>query len=472
MNFLKYTLVAVFCSAIAFGCDDFGDINENPNQPVSVPSSQLLADIVRVSQNQAYSTFLGGDMGSCWAQHWSKVQYNDEERYSPRQTVIEAAWDIFYADVISDARSMELLAAAEGNKTNMGIALTMQAYGLNFLTDIYGDIPNTEAIRAGDAILTPAYDAQSVVYDSIFAKLDRADALLAAGEGSVDASFDILYHGDASKWRKFANSLKFRALMRVSGKRAGVGAELTALLSRPMFTSNDDEAKLVYLSEQPNANPIYETIVFGNRGEFKVNSVLVDYLTTLQDPRLAVYAGTNDAGEYRGKPSGYQNVPNEDYNYQNVSPVGDFYLEAEAPAYLISYSELLFLHAEAAAKGFISGAPVDYYNAAITANMEANGITSGIADYLATGAVAYSETNIQLQKWIALYAQGIEAWTEWRRTGIPALSPAFEANPAVGAIPSRFSYPATEQTTNKANYDAAVAAQGADRLTTKVWWMN
>lgn len=457
---LSFVAVLVFTA-----CEDFEDLNTNPNEPVAVPSANLMTDVERNMANRLYSTFNGFDMGSCWVQHISKVQYNDEERYSPRQSVIEANWDVTYEDVISDARTMELLAIDEGNPAVQGAAIVLQAFGYAYLTDSYGDIPLTEAMQASNANFTPAYDDQEVVYDSLFAMLDRADALLASGSGSISASFDILYGGDATKWRKFANSLKFRTAMRVSGVQ-DVSAILTELMSRPMFTSSADEAKLVYLAAQPNANPIYETVVFGARGEFKLAEPLVTTLTTLGDPRLSVYVGPNDAGEYRGKPAGIQNVPNDDYNYNNVSPIGDFYLQPENPGYFLAYGELLFLMAEAADRNLITASATDLYNSAVTEAMRASGITTGVDVYLAQGSVAFSSENIQLQKWIALFTQGVEAWTEWRRTGIPSLDLALDGNPAVTVIPRRLSYPATEQTTNKANYDAAVASQGADVLIT------
>jgi len=469
MKFIKYFFTGIVLVAATSSCDDFEDLNRNPNDPVVVPASQLLADLVLIGTDRLYSTFNGGDMGAAWAQHWAKVQYNDEARYSPRQSSIEVFWDQFYEDVLSDARTMELLAAGEGNQVAQGAALVMEAYALSVLTDIYGDIPNTEAVRASEGLFTPAYDAQELVYDSIFAKLDRADALLAGGSGVLTASFDVVFGGDASKWRKFANSLKFRGLMRISGVKS-VGAELTALMARPMFTSSADEAKVAYLSAQPNANPIYETIVFGTRGEWKIAEPLVTTLTDLNDPRLAVYAQPNDAGIYRGKPAGIRDVPNEEYNYNNVSAVGLLYLEPDAPAVLMSYSELLFLMAEAADRSLITGDANALYQSAITENMSRNGITTGVADYLAQGSVAFSSDNIQIQKWIALYTQGIEAWTEWRRTGLPALSPALDANPTIGEIPSRLTYPATEQTTNNANWKAAGGE--SITLTSPVWWMG
>ena len=131
--------------------------------------------------------------------------------------------------------------------------------------------------------------------------------------------------------------------------------------------------------------------------------------------------------------------------------------------------------AEAAHKGYISGSAETYYQNGVSASFAANGLSQAdAAAYLAQGTVAYTQATglqkIAEQNWLGLFCQGIEAWTEWRRTGYPALQPAIEA--VINEIPSRFTYPSIEQSVNKANYDAAVSGQGADLLTTKVWWMN
>ena len=475
MKRFKIITILFFSLLVSVGCDnDFEELNKDPNNPVAVPSDLLIPGVVREAQNRSYSTFVGGDMGACWAQQFAKVQYNDEARYIPRQSVISQVWDRYYAIVIADADAMYNIAQNEGNNNMMGVALTLQAYGYAFLTDVYGAIPFSEAITADEGNIAPVYDSQEAVYTGIFAMLDEAIALLGTG-GNIDSTNDILYGGNANLWKKFASSLKFRALMRASGKM-DVSSQLQALVSGgSLFASNSDDAKLVYLGADPSANPLYESIVFGTRGEWKINSKMVDRLAEDSDPRLAVYAGLNDSDEYRGKPSGYADVPNDDYNYTNVSPLGDFYLRPELPGVFVSNSELKFLMAEAVTKGYTSGDANSLYIEAITASLDFNEISAGDkASFMnlvaLSGTQATALQQIAEQNWIALFSQGVEAWNEWRRTGYPALSPAFEAD--LNQIPSRYNYPTTEASINKANYEAAIAAQGADNLTTPVWWMN
>ncbi len=474
MKILKYALIVTFVVSIFSSCDKgFEELNKNPNEPTKVPSGLLLADVVRNTGNNLYSTFIGGDMGECWGQHWAKVQYNDEARYIPRSSIIEAIWKNFYEDVVSDASQMEALAAKEGNDAGQGAAIVMQAYAYLILTDYFGDIPFSEAAKAQEGIFTPKYDSQQDVYHGVIDMLNRASDLLASGRGSLISTSDLLYGGDVAKWEKFANSLQFRALMRISGKE-DVKDRLTTLMGKPMFASNDDDAELTYLSAKPNANPIWETVVDGVREEFKVNSVLVDMLQNNSDPRLDVYVAKNAAGEYRGKPAGIFDLPSDDYNYDNVSPIGSAYLQPEKPAVFMSYSELLFFQAEAAKQGWITGSAKDFYEAGVKANLEKNGKGDDYATYIATPFAAYNDANamekIATQKWLALFCQGAETWTEWRRTKIPALTPAIDGN--INEIPSRIPYPSIEQSVNKDNYNAAVSSLGGDLLTTKFWWLN
>jgi len=468
----KIIVFILFLSTLLYttSCDkNFDEINQDPNNPTAIESGLLIADALRNTGNEMYSTFVGGDMGSCWSQQWAKVQYNEEALYTPRESVIGMVWNTFYEDLGSDANVMYNLAVTEENTNMQAVALTLEAYAFSLLTDLYGDIPFSEAFKTDEGILAPKYDSQADVYTGILAMLDEANGLYSPTGGAINATSDIMYGGDYTKWQKFTNTLKFRVLMRMSSK-SDVSAQLTEVLTQPVFTSSADEAKIVYLSSDPNANPIYETIVYGTRGEFKVCNVLVTMLEDLNDPRLEVYVGENADGDLRGKPAGIFNVPNEDYNYENVSPIGDHFLQPEWPAYFFSYSEFMFLKAEAAQKGYISGTPDDFYQKGVTASMvetETEVGTFVTPALSSTEAVALEQ--IYNQKWLALYCQGVEAWTEWRRTGYPVLNAAIDGR-LNGLLPYRYTYPSSEQTLNGTNYQAAIANQGADLLTTKLWW--
>jgi hypothetical protein len=473
LNIILYT----FLSFVLFtGCDEgFEELNVDPNNSTAVPAHLLLGGPQRIYMNTMYSAQYGGDMGACWAQQWSKVQYNDEARYVPRRTVIDNIWDGMYSSVIAESKAMYDLAEAEGNNSLKGAGLVMQAVAYQTLVEFYGPIPLTQAIDGNN--LQPAYDNESVVFDGIIQMLSDASTLLASGKGTITASSDLFYGGNVSNWIKLANSLKFRALMRISSTK-NVSGDLQALMGK-MFTSNADNAQISYLSTQPDANPIWETIVDGNRAEYKINSVMVEMLTSLNDDRLAIYAGENASGNIVGKPSGFgvqTTLPNEDlgYTYANISPLGEKYLTATLPGVLMSYSQLSFLIAEAANEGYISGgitSALDWYKKGITASFEFNGLSA--SSYLAQPNLDFTtnadaRAKIATQEWIALFGQGFESWTEWRRNKIPVLAPAAES--LIDQIPSRLFYPTTEPSLNKENYEAGVQTIGSDNLTAPLFW--
>ena len=473
ISILFVALIGLFSAS----CDkDFETVNTDPNNPTAVPAHLLLGNIIRVNQNTIYGMQQGGDMGMCWSQQVSKVQYNDEERYIPRRTAIDGIWSTLYASVISDAKSMYTLAEAEGNTNLMGISLVLQANAFQILTDLYGPIPYTHACEPLN--LKPAYDSQEVVYAGILDLLTQADAKLAAGSGSVPASSDLVYGGNTTKWRKLANSLKLKALMRVSGVRAGVGAEIQALVTAGnLMSSNSDSAQLAYLAAQPDANPIYETVVFGARFEYKVSSVMVNMLQTANDPRLAVYAKKNSADAYVG------NIPGEEHSgsYAAYSSLGTLYQSATLPGVILSNAQVQFLLAEASVKFPANsiGDPTTYLVKGIQSNLDYNGVSAAAAAaYIAPIETGFPTASTSLQKeliatesWVALFGQGFEAWTEWRRTHFPALSPV--VNAAETAIPKRLYYPSTEISLNRDSYNAATATiTGGDTLTSPLWWMN
>ncbi|HYG01626.1 MAG TPA: SusD/RagB family nutrient-binding outer membrane lipoprotein [Chryseosolibacter sp.] len=485
-NIKKYA-IALMSVAFVAGCtSDFEEMNQNPNGPVVIPSYLHLPSIMEATADQLYSTFNGGDMGATWVQHWAKVQYNDEERYSPRVTSINSWWNLLYARPLQDSRKMKEFARNEGNQQIVGVALIWETYIFSLLTDTFGDIPFTEALKGEQGVTLPTYDRQQDIYPALVDSLESAVAYL-GGTGTIPAANDVMYGGDASKWIKFANSLRFRLLMRMSAK-VDVNADLQALVNEGnMFSSNEDNAQLNYLGQNPNANPLWNTIVFTNRLEWRINETLVTVMQGLNDPRLEVYAQPNDADIIRGAAPGIEEPTTKGYDFANTSMLGEYFLRPNTPAVFMDYAELNFLLAEAANKNMISGgdaAEAAYYNAGVTASfdtyngveVESGEIFISASSYLATPAVAYDPSEglvlINTQKWIALYGQGIEAWTEWRRTQLPALDPAIDPI-GINEIPSRYYYPSDEQSLNSTNYAAAVAAMGApDVLTTPVWWME
>ena len=287
--------------------------------------------------------------------------------------------------------------------------------------------------------------------------------LSAGGFGQAD----IIYNGDINEWFKFANSIKLKLgiiIADVDAARAKTEVESAA---PNVFTSNSDNALVSYTTTPPNVNPIWTNLVQSNRNDFVVANTLVDTLNAHNDPRREFYFTATDDGNYVGGVYGAGN------SFSNYSHPSDKIEAADFPGIIMTYAEVQFLLAEAAARGFnVGGTAEAHYNAGVTASIEFWGGTGADAQqYLAMPVNQYDASNwrksIGVQAWINYYTDGFDAWIEQRRLDYPQL----KAPPsAVTAFPVRFTYPSTEINLNKANYEAASASIGSDKVTTKLFW--
>ena len=272
--------------------------------------------------------------------------------------------------------------------------------------------------------------------------------------------------------------MRMRLAMRMSEvNAAGAQSEFVAAYDAGGFDSDDDNAMFDWTGA-PYENPFYENYL--GRDDNSISQTMVEILKGLNDPRLALYAepAASD-GEYRGHENGRDDLP-AGQSLADISRIGDFWRAdgAATPTAVMTYSEVLFLEAEAAARGWIAGDPATLYMEAIEANMnlyDGQGVgpsDTEIADYMAQAEISYTGlADIHLQKWIALYMNGSEAWANARRTGVPD-RPVGADLVWLGKIPVRFSYPSDEQSLNNSNLQAALSAQGMSGpdLVTELWW--
>ena len=503
LNIITIFLAAGLLSACT---RDFSDVNTDKNDPTAVGPDLLLSGVIRNMMNQQVNAAWG--IGNIVVQHHAKIQFVNEDRYLWGEQ--NSIWD----DVYNNYRNVQnIFTSIDNDSTSVyyGVSLILKSWMFAQATDAYGDIPYSEAGRGKlEGIYQPVYDKQEDIYNGILIDLERANKLLSTSSTVTVLSGDILYGGGAGaviKWRKLANSLRIRYLLRLSKKKdvnAAMQAILADAVANPLFENNNDNAELVYEEAAPNQWPLYGSRV-GSFDEFRVSKTLSDRLTALGDPRLKVFGRPSQksvaAGTpvIEGIPNGLENSEALAYNggAQGVSRVGytfaclvcnDKDQPAPAPAaargLLMTYAELQFSLAEAREKNMItSGDAATYYTNGITANFaywdkivpdEYNIDVTMPAAYLIQGAVAYTGTQeeklakIALQKWVAYYFNGLEAWFDWRRTGMPEILPV-GSNLNGGKIPVRFIYPLKEQSLNAANREAAVKRQGADILNTKPW---
>lgn len=470
------------------GCTkDFDDINTNPNAPIAVNSGLLLPQIQR--------DMIGSLLGETWGigniviQHTAKNQFVNEDRYLWGE--LNSIWDNVYSNM-RDVKNIIAQSEANGENNYKGVALVMKSWMFSLATDAYGDVPYSQAIQAKEGQNYPAYDPQEQIYNGILADLKTANDIL--GTSNEVIAGDIIFGGNTTKWKKLANSLRIRALMRISRKR-DVSADLRAIVdnpaANPVFESVDDNAVYTFRSTSPDQFPLHSSRI-GSFNEFRASKTLLDTLKTLSDPRMEIFfRPTPDTEgsanpEYIGIPNGLNDVDALTYNGgpQFQSRIGALYYEQAvstqglniAKGVIMTYAELQFLLAEAAEKGLISGDAKTFYENGVKGSFEFYGLTTPV-DYLNRQETAYTGTQqeklskIGLQKWISLFYQGLEAWFDWRRTGIPALQPGV-SNQNNDLIPVRFRYPIIEQSLNLASYNEAIQRQGADDLNSKMWHLK
>lgn len=481
-------VIGIMAIGLTLGCtSDFESINSNPNKPTDVSPQYLLPQALQTSidnywGNKTRNERLNFDHAMSWVGYFTRNIYENEgDNYNVQPSVNIKNWEVFYTDAMVNFHKISVIAATGAefeNATYEGIGIGMKAWNFSILTDVWGAIPYTEAVSgtSEEAIYSPAYDSQADVYAGIINDLKVANEKLDGSVTSIPG--DILFNGSAMMYKKFFNSLRFKLLNRQAHIVSGSAAEMQAMIDDPatfpMIESNEEIAQLVY-GVYPTQNPWHDILIRQGRTDWNISSTLVDKMKALNDTRLAIYAipGNLAGGEILGHPNGLPgNIATTYLGYSaTVNP--EFFAEETSPAVLMSYAELLLIKAEAALEGDIGGDPQALFEAGITASFEQYGLEVP-AGYIADlGPV--SKESIMTQKWIALFGQGIEAWTELRRTGFPVM-PAADPQALFlndGVLPTRLIYPSTEYSLNGDMVAATDALNGgADDMKTALWWIE
>jgi hypothetical protein len=518
--------------------EGFEEMNKNPNNPVDVPAINIFTNAVYNSINRQLGGWMQHTYLGPWSQQWCKIQYIDEDRYMPRD--MSGYFEGPYSSELKNLAIVMDKATEDGDDRLLGAAKVLRAWVFLFLTDCWGDVPYSEALQGlyADGIMTPQYDTQESIYPALLDDLEAANVLL-TGTTLNFGSGDILYGGDPVKWRKFANSLKLRMLNRAAGtpwsftyNMAGGGtvttpagaaaladadARIAAILADdnryPIFESNDDNAELAWPGI-PYRNPIYNTLFA--RKDQAISETMVDWLKARNDPRLHVYAAPtlNSVASGTLEYVGFQNGRGVTAAiFPEVSMLGTAIAFIEgATSKVMTYDEVEFIKAEHYLRANQDGPARNAYEAGIAASMErwnladggsvnpswgfAGDITVGstsypvdYGDYLAEPLVAWGGTNAEKfqriceQKWASIFGQGIEAYTEVRRTGFPARIFEYELEATFYeglGLPIRLQYALSEQTYNTVNLLAAQTAEKIEQINegmfstngtqSQVWW--
>jgi len=535
MKFLKISIGALALSMMFTACTKkFGDLNTDPNK--QSPENFNVEYFLASSQN-AYRGAITGYEGSFlfqagWAQILSAASagyLGNMDKYIESANTYDyssRAWNDCYR-AAGYANTIIQKHKDDADKVNLVAAATvMKIMSLEYITDIYGDIPYTEALEGFDGeslgIVFPAYDKQQDVYNAMLSELDAAASSFNTSMAGPAA--DLMFQGDVAKWKSFAYSLMLRMAMRLT--KADISTAQTyaeKAYAGGVMTSNDDNAYVLgeNATSHGSENPRVMTLT-GDLVYIRWAKTFIDELKAANDPRLSVISEVVDTvaatdiavvpgssntsiAAQNGMPNGYLTSAGQYYignapDYPGAVAPGNtvaqilgkysrprraLYYNLDGPIFFQSYAEVCFLLAEAKFRGWNVGSTtaLGYYQAGIAAALgtyttfdpTAGAISAGTISTYAASQVLVPGTELEqisTQYWLITGStlNFTEAWLNWRRTGYPTLTPVTYTGQFSTVIPRRQPYPTTEATANANNYQAAVSGlSGGDNWSSKVW---
>lgn len=479
--------IYIHCTALLLGsllvlgsCSkNFEEINTNGNSPTDIQPDLLLRHVIyNYGEEMSYEGFVAGNL---LGQYFTQIDFNLFDRHSLTETQFGGnPWPIFY----NNLRDNQLILDKAQNNTIFkvyeGPALVLKAYMTAALTDIYGDVPYSEALGGLNGNVKPAYDSQEDIYRAdggILDNLNQAIAIMEGYSGPQTLQGDILYNGDLNSWVKFANSLKLKYLIRISDQQ-NVGQEIMDIFNSGKYLStNLENATFDFTDGQPN-NFRMATLREGDFNLFILSQTQEEILKKYNDPRIErffrPYGNDSSNSNYSGLLNG-PDASNTSISVGDYSLTGTIFREhtGDLDANFMTAWETEFLWAEAAEKGLIPNNAQTHYDNGVQMAFEYWG-TSLPASYLSTDSAAYGSFNqnkieqIISQKWIANSINGYEGWIEYRRTGFPILK-TIDASLNNDQIPTRMPYPTDEDALNNENFTNATAING-NSVNARVWW--
>ena len=459
-QYSKQAALFIFCGGLTLtGCTgDFDSINTDPDNPTTVNPTNELAFVERAMCDELFDDWFDMAEPSSFGGQIAKYTYTDENWYNFRPGTQNDNWKYCY-DLQNNLKDIYKQAESSGNSNMKNVATVLSMFIMQITTDRWRDVPYTEMARMDEGITAPAYDKQEDIYPHMLRDLKiAADGLADDNVGSLGEG-DQLFSNKMTKWQQFCNSLRLRIAMRISSAMPDTAKttvlEITGNPTRyPLIKSNSDNAFFYFNNEyfEPWGDAVR------TRYDFCVSNVLVNTLDSLKDPRIGVYCmKAVNSDKYVGF-----RIGTKAYGVQkDYSGIGQRFCNSSTHygfTPLFRACETYFQLAEAAKLGWDVGISAEEaYNNAVTLSLEENEVSSAeISTYLA-GAAKYDGTAAQFytQEWLALFKQGMEVWSLYRRTGIPANNyPAPEKDtryPGHTVPPLRSPYPNNEVNLNPTN---------------------
>lgn len=475
MKSVKFLSAITCVSLLVASCSKFGDTNIDPNGASDPSTAAMLSGV-----EAGIGSWTAQTREGLFAQYFSETQYTEVSNYAlPRVdfdgTYSGALFDLQNVIRYNTDADKRVLSAKFGSANNqIATARILKAFIFWQLTDKWGDIPYSEALR-GEEELTPVYDTQEAIYKDLIKELKEASAQFDAGTG---ATGDFLYRGVAADWKRLANSLRMLIALRTSKVYPNPGewaaTEFAAAYNdaNGYIADNSKNLRLAYPGTvAAYRNPWFN--LYNGRADFGESKLMTDLMAAFQDPRQAAF-GSSTVGFPYGLTRGDAVIfgaANPGYARILVNTKRS----SSAPAAIISSAHVLLAIAEARQRGWITGSAADAYQAGISESWKQWEVTGDLSAYMAQGIVALTGGNelqkIHLQQYFAFYPDGSQAWANWRRTGIPTLTPSPNASNPSKQIPRRFTYGPLAFSVNGENTNTAVGRlTGGDTPDSRVWW--
>lgn len=511
MKKLIYLIALIF----VFGaCDDgFEEMNVNPTKTTQLEPKHKLTYTQLTTLGTAGYQYLFCNLIYIQPVAQYMVAYNDGVYYTENDGRTSQMFNNSYPSSVKTAVDLVVqLEDMEGpvSEVDLAIAKVYKVLVFSRLTDVYGDIPYSEAgLGYIDGIRYPSYDKQEDIYADLLIQLEEAANVLKNGGLSSYGTGDLFFNGDVTKWNKFTNSLMLRlALRMVKVDPSAAQSWATKAVNGGVMESNQDMAYIKYDNTLEKwgieGNPLIQSISTRNNRTVKMISTFVDAMKNTGDPRLSVWCsnveGSTDPEDQLGLPpgtavsdiAGLDNNQDDDpdnntdvnsYSLPNIAVFGTAADNSHynQPFILQSYAEVEFMLAEVAKLWQIGGEAKGHYEAGVEAAMEQLSIYDGaapitdsqISEYLAANPYG-DENGLELignQYWLAAFPNAVEGWQNWKRTGYPDLVPVNSDKGVTGGeIPRRLPYTNAEKLNNTDNVNDAASQMGGDLLTTRMWW--
>ncbi len=487
----KYLLSFLLSSWLVSCTGDFDEINTNPSLVTSdrVDVNNILANVQKNAVFESYESGYMSEFSGYYANQ-ATIALSNRDWANP--------FNSDYRNFIINISEIIRLTADDPVLVNKNaIARIWKVWLFHQLTDLYGDVPYSEAaLGVNEAVNYPKYDTQETIYRDMLNELKEAEQQLSDAGGLLSfGTADLIYNGNVENWRRFANSLRLRLAIRVRFADAGLSTEhIREVISKPLITDNSQNAQLetegAEAANVNNRNPIYNRYV-SNTIPMYTTTTVVENLLKRNDPRLPIYvlpAPEPENGDlWRGRPFALALDLEEEpwrnslmYREELVARLGTLFYQAQYKIKLLTASEVSFLRAEAALAGISSEQPVDLLKSGISLAMQMYNIDAGaIQEYTDQQAELFSAYSAEkkfeeiiVQKWLANYFQSKESWAEYRRTGYPLIWVGKQQGDTDGKVPRRLTYPTEEYLRNEKSVNEAVAKLGSrgDHFMSRVWW--